>query len=561
MRYAKEDGYPIWRAGQDKIVLLNPNSYEVAGQYFNFWPKGYTPLFLAVSDSLNKVAGYSINQKQASLSLLSNFMNPSQSQTKKLPVGGGKQTWAGMEFTTDGRLLVVPVSVNPGQNSQKYLKMVAVDLSQNTIKPVANEDFKDSAFKIIQFFRKIKGHDFFALACNNHIAIFGFNYSTMKFVLVNFLKNVYRNMVFEIGFSEDYMIPMSTGKDENIKLIEFGKSSHNSLLKQDQMNDGVQKAKMAFIGSLYSKPRVQRLDTPSMGGNKKVDISHDGTTLYFGGDDGLVVMQRQNEAMPFKLVRNEPSLKYFGLRPTPSGHIVLQLKGSNKLVVYNKFMIKDVDFESERVDRVESGNVREPHFSNEGENMIWFGGETSIFVVDLRNLSQTKIDNLLFSDGQTSPEPICVISDFERQKVCLFYELNEEPLLVYYVKGEEPEQMLVNEVFPKYEEVRCVDLHQDKLYGFLGGWTSALDVNGAEISKATVSAFEFNRGMKIIAETELTSQKCTSVSKIVVSKTNRDILYVATDGPLFILSFLSAQKKFEVIKAIRIQNTSCKLLF
>jgi len=454
--------------------------------------------------------------------------------------------------------MIIPVSVSSGQNQPKFLKMVAVDLSQNRMNPIAKQDFRDPAFKTIQFMRKIKGYDFYAVAANNNIGIFSYNQSTKNFALVNLMKNVYRNMIFEICMSGDYMIPMSTGKDETIKVIEFGKGSYNSMLKKDQISDNLQHAKVALLGAIYANQKVRRLDTPPMQGNKKVDISDDGKTLYFGGDGGLVVMKRPTNSSNFKLVRNEPSLKYHGLRPTPSGHIVLQLKGSNSMVVYNKKMIKDFDFKSERIDRVESENIREPHFSNEGEQMIWFGGETSIFIVDLRTLAQKKIDNLVFSDGVNIPEPICAIADFERDKYCIVYDMNDEKVVVFHQGGQEADPNLMNEIFPKFEEILCMELHKEKLYGFIGGWTSALDYQNNPISKGVVSAFEFNKSLKLVAETELASHKCTSVSKIVVSKTNKDILYVATDGPLFVLGFLSGQKKFDVLKAVSIQNTSSK---
>jgi hypothetical protein len=537
--------------------MLNPNqNYSVVGEYYDFWPKDHTPMFINVSDSMNKIIGYSLKKKQGSLSIMSNFMSPQRSTTQFIPIGPG-QTWAGMELTTNGRLTILPVSTADGPGKPKYLKMVAVDLSRNRIVQVAKESFKDPAFSTIQFMRKVKGYDYFGVAASNNVAIFSYNQSSKDFALINIFKNIYRNLIFEICFRDDYMIPMSTDKNDPILVYEFGKGSYNSLLKKDKSNTTGQVG-LALVKPVFQNQTVKRLDMPQMYGNKKVDISDDGRTLYFGGDGGLALLKRHSVHSDFKFVRKNDQIKYYGLRATPSGHVVVQHNGSNKLAVYNKSLGQEVEFPSERVDNYETELIKEPHFSGEGGQMIWFGGETSIFIVDLRTLARVKINDLIVKVSPKNPEPICAIADFRREKICITYEINDETVIVYHQTGSEPTPLLMNEIFPKFEEISCMDLHREKLYGFIGGWTSTVGYDGQPTSRAIISAFEFNKSLKLMNELQLTKQKCSIVSKIAVSQRHKDILYAATDGPLFVIGFLPALKKFEILKAITISNSSCK---
>lgn len=107
-------------------------------------------------------------------------------------------------------------------------------------------------------------------------------------------------------------------------------------------------------------------------------------------------------------------------------------------------MAKQVDFPGRMVDQVEWNSTanrtppeRQPHFSNEGNKMIWFGDKFSISVVDLRDLSQTIIENGLkevLAAQQVSdkiPEPLNCICDFEANKILVVYAIEEERILVY----------------------------------------------------------------------------------------------------------------------------------
>lgn len=232
----------------------------------------------------------------------------------------------------------------------------------------------------------------------------------------------------------------------------------------------------------------------------------------------------------------------------------MQTKGDNSLVVYTKNITKEVQIKAERIDTVDTGVAKDPHFSFEGEKMVWFGGLTSLYTVDLRTLEREKISDFIYDMGGVPPEPICAIADFGRSKHMVAYSLDNETIVVYHEKGREPDPHLLDDIFPKYIEINCMDLNEKKIYGFIGGVGSSDDnVNNRA---GCVSAFGFNKELKLLAEIEFDRTKCSSVSKVICSVSHEDVLFVSSDGPIFVLGLDVVNKKFEILKAIEIQGGS-----
>jgi len=68
--------------------------------------------------------------------------------------------------------------------------------------------------------RKIKGYDIFVFACRNSIGIIGYHQG--KFQVLNYIEAIYRDIIFEIAIYANFMIPVSNGQNEKLKIIEFG---------------------------------------------------------------------------------------------------------------------------------------------------------------------------------------------------------------------------------------------------------------------------------------------------------------------------------------------------
>lgn len=237
----------------------------------------------------------------------------------------------------------------------------------------------------------------------------------------------------------------------------------------------------------------------------------------------------------------------------------MQEQMSNDLILLEKNYTQKFKFNAEVADRMPSQKFRQPHFSFEGKKVIWFGGKTTLYSVDMRDLSLLKIENMMPSDiqGAPTPEPLHVVADFDREKVLATFYFDQEFVMSYSEKSREADIHLITELFPKLTEPTCLDLDKKKVFGFIGGHTMKEDGSSMQSSfrkKAIVTAFTFNKNLKIVANIELPADKCSSVGSILVSPEHEDLIYVNTDGPLFILGLNVAERKFHIIKAVNYQN-------
>lgn len=228
-------------------------------------------MFVNVSGSENKMVGCSLNQQQSTstLSILDNWKNPDNSTTNYINISSG-ETWAGMELNTTGDTLIAAIQTAEGQNAQ-YLKMGAYDFTRGQLVPICQTPFTDRALSTVQFMRKIKGYDIFAVACNNNIAIIAF--TGRDFYLLNLLRNLYREMIFEIAIKGDYMIPVTIGENDRMKVIEFGKGSYTSLVEQDlNKPNSLNSSRYGLMSTVFADQAIKKISTPNLGKKIKIKI-------------------------------------------------------------------------------------------------------------------------------------------------------------------------------------------------------------------------------------------------------------------------------------------------
>ena len=257
LRYSKEDVSPLWRRGLDSVVLLDQETLSVRAEYPNFWTPGYTPMFLNISEVNKRVYGYSMSHEDSIFTILA--VQDDETHAKSLNVPP-EHKWAGMELTTDHSLMVIanackktPKSRNYNPHDEKkneYVRIMAVDLTGDKIKTVCYKDFNSENFSAVQFMRKVKGYDFFMLACKGSIAILelrdaeklsrgpasGHRSSkerNKEFSILRFIENLYENYIFEIAIFGDWIVPVSLGGEtDQLKLIRFGDRGSKRLTKR-----------------------------------------------------------------------------------------------------------------------------------------------------------------------------------------------------------------------------------------------------------------------------------------------------------------------------------------
>ena len=284
-----------------------------------------------------------------------------------------------------------------------------------------------------------------------------------------------------------------------------------------------------------------------LAGNKKINISNDGKLLYFGGDGGLAVLKYSNTNKAYTTYQNDPAIQYYGLRTTPSSHIVVQLLENHNLLVYSKDMKLVVDFKSRYEEQDILGFQRnnlfmEPHFSAEGDKIIWFGSPNSMFIVELSTLAQTMVGELLFEYDGLAPEPLCAIANFDQELYLVLFEIDDQAVLVLKRGNNEADPLFVDDVFPRFEGIKCLDLSLDHKIGFAGGWTRSGDPEtGSTINRAIIAAFEFKEKLPAIAETELGA---SMITKIVMAKKQENALFALSDTLIFILELNRGPRGF-----------------
>ena len=201
---------------------------------------------------------------------------------------------------------------------------------------------------------------------------------------------------------------------------------------------------------------------------------------------------------------------------------------TNDLFVLDKKLKKKIDLNGKRKDL--RNTYRQPHFSFEGEKMIWFGDKYSILIIDLRDLTQDRIPNLLPETAQAMhPDPILGVADFVNKKFFVLYEMEGEQIFVYNEKEKEPDMYLTTDKFPSFRTIACMDLNKDKSVGYVGGQSKGRTAN--------LSFFGFDKNLEIYGELDLREiSGAENLMSIKLSEVHEGVAYCATNAGLVVVN-------------------------
>lgn len=71
---------------------------------------------------------------------------------------------------------------------------------------------------------------------------------------------------------------------------------------------------------------------------------------------------------------------------------------TNNLVLYESNFVEKFKFPGAVADRAPVAQYRNPHFSFEGKKIMWFGAKSTLYTVDLRDMSVLKVENVIPQD-------------------------------------------------------------------------------------------------------------------------------------------------------------------
>lgn len=555
-------------------------------------------MFINVRSDKSRIYGYSMSNKDSLFTTLSAKGIQTDIKTVKIPpeqkwAGMELSTDESCMIVAN----VCKRAPREGQNSE-FMRIMAIRVSDdNQISTICYKDFDAKNFCQVQFMRKVKGYDIFVLASKGSIAVLelknkegislkhprnshrSINSDTNKqqkeFIILNFYENLFNSYIYEVAIFNDLMIPVALGgKNDHLKVIklnigtdggdEGAKSTRRTLRGANtnrSLKSGQKKRKseifqpyiekwanhnikINFIQTeIQSKSQISsnfKL-TYFLEGSKRIAASASGNTLYFGGKDGLQMLVYSKSKQQFRMTNKSTDLSYFALRPTPSNHIIVQARGSNSILILDKKLMKHVDFPGRENDfsnpeatKIAQSIERQPHFSNEGYKMIWFGDKWSISILDMTDLSQNILDNGLKSvlqdqNSNKIPEPVTSIADFEKNKVLVLYNLQYQNILVWHEEMKETQMWLASEKFPQFEKITFMDITKDKKHGIIGGIVKG---------ECSLALFSFNTDMTTVAQITIpthSEHEQNGVTGLRVSSQNDGLILCATRSDLCML--------------------------
>lgn len=229
----------------------------------------------------------------------------------------------------------------------------------------------------------------------------------------------------------------------------------------------------------------------------------------------------------------------------------------------------------------EENLLRKPHFTFEGDKMIWFRGGGSVCLIDLKDLSQSEIEGVVpkgadvrfsvadFRNGNLLL--YCDFEDFENLKENEIFEKNAKNrglsnfgdhdinrrrkggfFLIISEKNKTQRIEKLSEKFKDIDTIDALELTEDKKHGIFGS------TSDRKIPNLVVVNFEEN--FKITVRKPLEVQNCRFVKSLAISKEKSDMIFVSTNGPFLVLGLDLIRGKVDMLKIIDIQ-INCMTFF
>ncbi len=145
-----------------------------------------------------------------------------------------------------------------------------------------------------------------------------------------------------------------------------------------------------------------------------------------------------------------PNIRPFGIKSTPSGHLMVQETSTNDLVVYTAVGKEIVRQASAIKFEFPATHIRNPHCSGETDKVIWFSGSNELSIVDLHDLKMNEFKNFLPSMGAGKDAvPLrTILKDSGETIVCSFVLENNFGVAYKHKSIVEPHIYVLSELLP-----------------------------------------------------------------------------------------------------------------
>lgn len=213
------------------MVKINEQNFVQSYELPDFFPQGYSPLYICTNTQGDMIYGYSTSARNSVLSI--NRHDPHNKRglldtIKKFEIPSGDR-WVGMDITfADDYLVFFAISRvvvrKEGVNTISTLfKAEALGNFYNgNYEFKFNTVFSQDIFKRAHMVRRIKGYDLFLVACFNSVAVFDAQLEGKKFVLLKVYENIYSGSIVEIMMIMDMLFPIPRAQQpEMLRYIDF----------------------------------------------------------------------------------------------------------------------------------------------------------------------------------------------------------------------------------------------------------------------------------------------------------------------------------------------------
>lgn len=245
-RFAKDDKNLIWVKGQGHIVKINEDSFVQLFELSDFFPQGYSPLYLCSNADGSMIYGYSTSSRNSVLSVnkQETLGKVTTNSMRKFEIRSG-DSWVGMDLTFNEEFLVyfaITRVIYKSKGSSVFRIMLKAEALGNFNNQMYESRFSNifdqELFSKASMVRRVKGYDIFLVVCRDSIVVFKMDKDEKKFEAIQTFEKIYNSPIIDLMMIMDMMFPIPRAEEpEFLRYIDFN-SELRRLMEDDDRAQG-----------------------------------------------------------------------------------------------------------------------------------------------------------------------------------------------------------------------------------------------------------------------------------------------------------------------------------
>lgn len=344
-----------------------------------------------------------------------------------------------IESSEKGRSAII------GGSTDSFIFFAALALDTG-VKVVSKIEAKDGQYGRPFKIKRIKGTEYYIAGCAKHMLVIKAyagrvsilrGYKDVHSDYINDLVIV-RNAIFSKGRQEPY-----------VKISYFGDNIKSIVESKEPIPSQIQKP------VLQSATRIN----VQLIGMEKLFLSADTLQLIVANRAGVHYFRRSTKDSDFEKTKSGV-LSNFGVHSamiTPSGHLMAQETGSNDIILLQgegsevaRHKGKPSVDMGQLKQLVESVKRNAFSHNNNGHKVVWFSGQTDVSVVNLKEFSFVRINNILpFVERNAESVMLKSTYNSDCSKICILFAANGIPCMTIITPTtREPDHFVLQELIP-----------------------------------------------------------------------------------------------------------------